>query len=257
MLEKIIVFIFGSIVGSFLNVCIYRMPKNESIIKPASHCPNCKNPIDWYDNIPIFSFLFLGAKCRYCKQRINLRYPVVELLSAALALFLFTQFGLSVKFFIYAVLFCALIVSSFIDLEYQIIPDEISVGAIIIGLLVNIFYPAFNGLLSLRQSLVFSGLGILVGGGTLYLTGIIGDIIFKKESMGGGDIKLLAGIGALLGWRIALFVFFGAPIFGAIVGLIVKIRKKISIIPYGPFISLCTFIAVFWGEQIVGWIFKY
>ncbi len=257
MLERIIAFIFGSIVGSFLNVCIYRMPKNESIVKPTSHCPNCKKPIDWYDNIPMVSFLLLAAKCRNCKTKISIRYFIVELLTASLILFLFIQFGMSIKFFVYSVLFCALIVASFIDLEYQIIPDEISVGAIILGVLVNVFYPNFNGLLDFKQALIFSGKGILVGGGTLYLTGIIGDIIFKKESMGGGDIKLLAGIGAFLGWQIALFVFFGAPIFGAIVGLIVKIKKKISIIPYGPFISLSTFLAVFWGQQIVVWIFKY
>lgn len=258
MIEKLIVFIIGSMIGSFLNVCIYRMPRNESIVTPPSRCPSCKKHIAWYDNIPMLSFLVLRAKCRNCKIKISPRYFLVELLTAAIILFVYTQYGLSPKLFIYGFLFCALIVASFIDLEFQIIPDEISVGSIIIGLLVNVISPSFNGLANIKQALIFSGLGILVGGGTLYLTGIIGDIIFKKESMGGGDIKLLAGIGAFLGWQIALLVFFIAPMFGAIMGLAVKIRKKVSIIPYGPFISLSTFIAVFWGQEIINWvIFRY
>lgn len=256
MLEKLFIFIFGTLIGSFLNVCIYRMPRNESIVTPPSHCPLCNKSIAWYDNIPILSFLVLGAKCRFCKGKISIRYFFVEALTGLTLLFLYSEFGLGLKFFIYAVVFCALIVASFIDFEYQIIPDEISLGAILGGLLVNVFLPSFSGLSSIKESLIFSGLGILVGGGVLYVTGIIGDFMFKKESMGGGDIKLLAGIGAFFGWKTALLIFFIAPMFGAIMGLIVKLRKNISIIPYGPFISLSTFIAVFWGEQIINWVFK-
>jgi leader peptidase (prepilin peptidase)/N-methyltransferase len=259
MLERLIVFILGACWGSFLNVCIYRMPKNESIVKPASHCPSCNKPIAWYDNIPIVSYIALKAKCRNCNAKINIRYFIVELLTAALMLFLYNQFDISAKFFIYSILFSGLIVASFIDLEYQIIPDEISIGAVVIGLLVSIIFPKFHGFLSIQSSFIFSCLGLLVGGLSLYITGLIGDFIFKKESMGGGDIKLLAGIGAFLGWKLALLIFFIAPLFGAVMGLIVKLKKKISIIPYGPFISLSTFLAVFWGEKIINWwwIFKY
>ncbi|MBU2540596.1 MAG: prepilin peptidase [Candidatus Omnitrophica bacterium] len=257
MLEYILVFIIASAVGSFLNVCIYRMPKNESVIMPGSHCPHCDKEISWCDNIPILSFLILGARCRKCKKKISIRYFIVELLTASLLLFLYVQFGFTLKFFIYAIIFSGLIVASFIDLEHQIIPDEISVGAIVLGLIVNVAFPGLHGFSNLKQSLIFSSLGILIGGGSLYITGMIGDFIFKKESMGGGDIKLLAGIGAFLGWKIALLVFFVAPLFGAIMGLIVKIRKKINVIPYGPFISLSTFVAVFWGDKIINWIFKY
>lgn len=257
MLAMILVFIIGTIIGSFLNVCIYRMPKNESITIPASHCPHCGRQIAWYDNIPILSFLVLGARCRNCKKGISIRYPLVELLTALMVLFLYIQLGLGVKFFVYTILFSGLIVASFIDFQHQIIPDEISVGAIVVGVVLNAIFPSLNGFSNLKESLIFSGLGILAGGGVLYLTGMIGDFIFKKESMGGGDIKLLAGIGAFLGWKIALLTFFIAPVFGAIVGVVVKIRKKVSIIPYGPFISLSTFIAVFWGNEIINWIFKY
>ena len=257
MLAPVLVFIIGSVIGSFLNVCIYRMPKNESIITPASRCPHCKKTIFWYDNIPFVSFLLLGGKCRNCKERISIRYFIVELLTALMALFLYMQFGLSVKFFVYALLFSGLIVATFIDLEHRIIPDEISIGAIVLGVLINALFPAMHGFSNFKQALIFSGLGILAGGGTLYLTGMLGDFIFKKESMGGGDIKLLAGIGAFLGWKIAILIFFIAPVFGAIVGMIVKIRKKVSIIPYGPFISLSTFIALFWGNEIIDWIFRY
>ncbi len=257
MLGYLLVFIIASAVGSFLNVCIYRMPKNESVIFPASHCPHCRKKIIWYDNIPILSFLILRAKCRQCKKRISLRYFIVELLTAALILFLYTQLGLSLKFFVYAILFSGLIIASFIDLEHQIIPDEISLGAIVLGLLLNVIFPSLHDSSDIKQALIFSGLGILAGGGVLYVTGMIGDFMFKKESMGGGDIKLLAGIGAFLGWKIAILVFFIAPLFGAVMGLIVKIKKKISIIPYGPFISLSTLVAVFWGEQIVNWIIRY
>ena len=257
MIGRILAFIFGSMLGSFLNVCIYRMPKSESIIAPSSHCPVCNKPIAWYDNIPLLSFLLLGAKCRNCKQKISGRYFLVELLTAALVLFLYLQLNLSFKFFIYTLIFSGLIVASFIDLEYQIIPDEISLGGIILGLAINGLFPHLQGFASFKQSLVFSVLGILAGGSVLYVTGILGDFIFKKESMGGGDIKLLAAIGAFLGWKAALIIFFMAPLFGAIMGLIVKIKQKISTIPYGPFLSLSAFITAFWGEKIVNWIFKY
>jgi leader peptidase (prepilin peptidase)/N-methyltransferase len=257
MLEKILMFVFGSMLGSFLNVCIYRMPRNESIVAPASHCPACNKPIAWYDNIPLISYILLLGQCRQCKQRISIRYFLVEFLTACLLLFLYMQLGISGKFFMYALIFCGLIIASFVDLEYQIIPDEISVGAVLVGLFINTLFPSLQGFSGFKEGLIFSGLGILVGGGSLYLTGLLGDFIFKKESMGGGDIKLLAGIGAFFGYKIALMVFFMAPLFGAVMGLIVKIRKNISIIPYGPFIALSTFIVVFWGQQILNWLFKY
>lgn len=257
MLTVILVFVIGAAIGSFLNVCIYRMPNNESIITPASHCPDCNKNILWYDNIPLLSFLLLGGKCRHCKKRISLQYFIVELLTAIVFVFLYSRFGICVKFFVYALVFSGLIAASFIDLKHQIIPDEISLGGIVVGLLINVLYPSLHGFSNFKQALIFSGLGMLAGGAVLYVTGIIGDLIFKKESMGGGDIKLLAAIGAFLGWKTAILVFFIAPLFGAVVGLIIKFRKKISLIPYGPFISLATFISVFWGKAIVDWLFRY
>lgn len=263
MIAKIIVFIFGSIMGSFLNVCIHRMPKGESIVWPRSYCPKCKKRIPGYDNIPFISYIMLGGKCRFCKTKISLRYILVEFLSAAMFVALFSRYGLSYNFFFYMVFTSALIVATFVDIQHRIIPDEISIGGMIIGFLMS----AIRGL-SLRP-LVFnykpmlnSLLGILIGGGIIYLTGLLFDLVYFKllkkppiqgetESMGGGDVKLMAMIGAFLGWPGALITFFLAPFFGAAVGIVNLIVKKDHTIPYGPFLSLAALISLFWAHKII------
>lgn len=239
----ILLFILGAIAGSFMNVCIWRLPRKESLVRPRSRCPSCGGAIAWYDNIPILSFLILKARCRLCKNKISAVYPIVELLSGAVAVLLYAHFGLSAKFFSLWYLFGALTVVSFIDLRFREIPDEITLSGIALGLIAG--PPHF----------LDSLLGVIAGGGSIYLLGLLGEFIFKKEAMGGGDIKLLAMIGAFLGWKMAFITFFLAPLFGSIVGITLKIRKGAEIIPYGPHLSLAAFVAALYGEEILNRLF--
>mgnify|MGYP001255334909 CR=1 FL=1 len=266
MIAKIIVFIFGSIVGSFLNVCIHRMPKGESVVWPRSHCPKCNKRIPGYDNIPFISYILLKGKCRGCKEKISLRYPLVELLTSVLMVVLFTRFGLKYEFFLYMVMFWGLIIATFIDIPHRIIPDEVSVGGMIIGfIMVSVtgftLSPLRFNFLPMKNSF----LGIIIGGGIIYLTGVLFDFVYFKllkrppingetESMGGGDVKLLAMIGAFMGWPMVILTFFLAPFLGIVVGIINLTTKKDHTIPYGPFLSLAAFVALFWGDQLLSLI---
>ncbi len=267
MLAKTVAFIFGSIAGSFLNVCIYRMPFGKSVVWPGSHCPRCEKRIPWYDNIPFVSYILLGGRCRFCKERISLKYLIIELLTAVMFVVLFKRYGLSYDLFFYLVLLCSLIVATFVDIKHRIIHDEVSIGGAIIGFILS----AIRGLnlnpffFSFRP-LVNSLLGILIGGGTIYLTGFLFDLIYFKllkkppiqgetSSMGGGDVKLLAMIGAFLGWQRVIVAFFIAPFLGAIAGSINLIVKKEHTIPYGPFLSLAAFISMFWANKIISLLF--
>lgn len=267
IMANLFVFIFGSVVGSFLNVCIHRMPLGESIVWPHSHCPRCKKKIPGYDNIPFLSYIFLRGRCRFCKEKISLRYPLVELLTALLFLAIFSRYGLSYDFFVFCLFACGLIIATFVDIQHRIIPDEISIGGIIFGLI----FTAVKGVnikpLSYEPGPVIDSLlGVIVGGGIIYLTGKIFDLIYFKlfknppiqgetESMGGGDVKLLAMIGAFLGWQKVIFVFFIAPFFGATIGIINLLVKKDHTIPYGPFLSFSAIFSMFWMDKIVGLIF--
>ena len=267
MIERIIVFIFGSLVGSFLNVCIHRMPLGESIVKPRSHCPKCMKLIFWFDNIPLVSYIILKAKCRHCKARIHFRYFLVELITALVFLLFFIRFnGLSFNFFYYIIFVCGLIVATFVDIQHRIIPDEISVGLMVVGFLMS----ALRGLelspfVWSWKPLLNSFLGIIIGGGIIYLTGYLFDIVYFKllkkppiqgetESMGGGDIKLMGMIGAFLGWQRALLTFFLAPFFGVVIGVINLVTKKDHTIPYGPFLSLAALLSLFWADKIISLI---
>jgi leader peptidase (prepilin peptidase)/N-methyltransferase len=267
MIAKIIAFIFGAITGSFLNVCIHRMPMGESVVWPSSHCPNCKKRIPAYDNVPFFSFMLLGGKCRFCKRKISLRYPLVELLTAVMFVLLFRRFGLSYEFFFYMVLVCGLIVATFVDIKHRIIPDEVSIGGMIVGFILSAI-KGFNPhpLAFSMKPMINSFLGIIIGGGIIYLSGIIFDQVYFKmlkrppiqgetESMGGGDVKLLAMVGAFLGWQKALLTFFIAPFFGLVIGIINLIVKKDHTIPYGPFLSLAAIVSLFWADKILRLLF--
>jgi leader peptidase (prepilin peptidase)/N-methyltransferase len=267
MIEKIIVFIFGSIVGSFLNVCIYRMPQGKSVVWPGSHCPNCEKKIPWYDNIPFLSYLLLRGRCRFCKKQISIRYLLVELLTALAFVLLFNRYGLTYDFFVYIVFVSSLIIATFVDIKHRIIPDEVSVGGIILGFLLTAIKGFNLGPVSYDMRPIFNSfLGIILGGGIIYLTGVLFDLVYFKllkkppiqgetESMGGGDVKLLAMIGAFLGWKIAILTFFLAPFFGAIIGIINVVVKKDHTIPYGPFLSLAAFLSLFWADKIIRLIF--
>jgi len=246
----------GAIVGSFLNVCIYRMPKGQSIVSPGSHCTKCNKPIFWYDNVPILSYLILGGRCRSCKTPINPGYIIVEVITAVLAVALFAAFGPGAKFAGYSLLLAGLIVATFVDLEIREIPDEVSLGGLVAGLIFAAIFPSVQGAASWDKALISSVLGALAGGGSIYLMGFFGEMVFKKEAMGGGDVKLMAMIGAFLGWELALLTFFIAPLFGSVAGLILKAKDGRDIIPYGPYLSLAAVTSIFWGERILRLLFQ-
>jgi leader peptidase (prepilin peptidase)/N-methyltransferase len=247
-INAILIFILGLIVGSFSNVCIYRIPGNESIIYPASHCPKCHSNILPKDNIPLLSYILLKGKCRNCKTKISIQYPVVEFLSGLIYLIIYLLYGLSVQTLIYILLSSALIIIAFIDLNQQIVPDVISLPGIVIGCILSFFVSYI--------SFINSALGVVVGGGIILIIGITGSVIFKKEAMGGGDVKLAAMIGAFLGWRYIIVSLFLGFFLGALTGIILimtKIKKREDAIPFGPFIVLGSFITLIWGEQIISW----
>lgn len=265
-LTKLFIFLLGGIFGSFLNVCIFRMPhESYSLIRPRSHCPLCKKPILWYDNIPILSFLFLKGRCRFCRERISFQYPLVELLTVITFLALYQRYGPSFNFFVFTVFGCGLIVATFIDIRWRIIPDEISVGGTVAGLIFSLIksMPSFKQFP--RIPLVDSFIGAVVGGLLIYGSGLLGNLIIFKlmkkgpiegetESMGGGDVKFLAMIGSFLGWELAISTFFIAPFFGAAVGICILLFRKSHLIPYGPFLSLAAIISLFFSHIIIPYI---
>ncbi|MEK7850569.1 MAG: prepilin peptidase [Deltaproteobacteria bacterium] len=239
-------FIFGAIVGSFLNVCIFRIPAGRSIAFPPSHCPKCQTPIMWYDNIPVISYIILTGKCRKCKEPISFRYPMVEFLTALLSLAAFIKFGPSLPYFIYFAFIASLVVITFIDLDHQIIPDVISLPGIPLGFLASFVIPE----ITYKESLI----GILAGGGILFVVASGYELLAKKEGMGGGDIKLLAMVGAFLGWKGVLFTIFSGSLAGTIIGIALMIaqgRDSKYAIPFGPFLSMGALLYLFFGEPII------
>lgn len=236
--------ILGLLFGSFFNVCIYRIPGGESIVFPGSHCPHCSHDLKPWHNIPVVSFLCLQGKCRFCQTPISWRYPFVEILTAAFFLVVVHTYSLTWETFAYLLLTSALIVISFIDFDHQLIPDKISLPGIIVGFAVSFLLP-----LRWYDSL----LGILIGGGVIWAVGIVGEWIFKKEAMGGGDVKLMAMIGAFLGWKAALLTIFFASIIGAVIGIIMRLITGKEYLPFGPFLSVGAFLSLLWGEQFLLW----
>ncbi len=263
-------FAIGAAVGSFLNVCIYRLPREMSVVSPASHCPTCGQGLGWYDNVPILSFLLLGGKCRHCGVLISGRYALVELLTALLFVAVVHQFR-PVEVFnapqaaVALIVVSALIASSFIDLERQIIPDEITLPGIALGCVAGLVFPRIHdvadpllGALSRSMpppayGLVASVLGALAGGGFIYLTGVVGRMIFRKEAMGFGDVKLMAMVGAFVGWRLTLISILLGCVFGALIGIVILfvLRRKDSRIPFGPYLSLGVISILFFEPQLV------
>ncbi len=239
--------ILGAAVGSFLNVVILRLPQEDSsIVFPASHCPQCSHPLHWYENIPLISYLLLRGKCSHCKVHISAQYPLVEASMTALSIALFHHFGLSILFGGYALFSAALIAIIFIDYQHYIIPDSIDLPGIVLGFL----FSFINPLVSWQSSLI----GILVGGGTLWAVAALYALLRKKEGMGGGDIKLLAMLGAWLGWQSLPFIILFSSFSGAIIGstsLYLLKKDQKSQIPFGPFLSAAAIIYLFFSEQIL------
>jgi leader peptidase (prepilin peptidase)/N-methyltransferase len=266
---NIYMFALGAVIGSFLNVCIARLPEGMSLVRPGSRCPLCETPIRWYDNIPLVSYLVLQGKCRRCDAPISWRYPAVELLTAILFLMLMQRFTNAVALAVYIAFACALVVISFIDLKHYIIPNEISVPGIVIGLVLSLI-PAriAGGELVLPSSLFFlsgdapnfvgsflnSLIGCLIGAGILWLTGIFSLVVFKKEGMGFGDVKLLGMVGAFLGWKLALMTIMIGSALGAVVGItliFLRLKRRTDYIPFGPYLALGALLSLLYGEAIL------
>jgi len=249
MTLSIILFIFGACIGSFLNVCIFRIPIKKSIVFPGSFCPGCKKSIPFYCNIPIVSYIVLQGRCKYCKTHISLRYPLIELLTAVFTVFLFFNFGLTSSMFFWLGFVCVLIVVSFIDFDHQIIPDVISIPGIFIFASSAFFIP--------EMSIIDVLIGIFAGGGVLYAIAFVYFTIRKKQGMGGGDIKLLAMIGAAMGVKGVLFTLFTGSLFGTIAGIfsifLTKTGDRHFKIPFGPYLSAGAVLYIFYGDQMIQW----
>ncbi len=238
--------VLGLIIGSFLNVCIWRLPRNLSIVRPRSLCPSCHQPIPWYENVPILSYILLRGRCRRCGSAISIRYPIVEILTAVLSWLVWRKYGLSAGYPLYFAFAASLLMVSVIDLDHRIIPDVVSIPGTVVGLMCAAFFPY----LSLLDSLI----GILVGGGSLYVVAFLYAAATHREGLGGGDIKLMAMVGAFLGWRGALFAIFFGSLVGSVVGVIAMIARRADgkmPIPFGPFLSGAALLYLLSGEKII------
>jgi len=245
LIYSIFAFILGTAIGSFINVLIYRLPRGISIIKPGSFCPHCKKPIRWYENIPILSFILLGGRCSNCEKPISWQYPTVELLSGLFFLWSFVKFKISLNLFFILIFFALLIAISGIDFTYQLIPDALSIPGIISGLAFQILNKNF-----------YSGLiGMLFGGGLIFLIRVLGNRVYKKEVMGLGDVYLTAMIGAYIGFPMIIPGIFLAALSGSIFGIIYLVaahKSKENPIPFGPFLSLGGILIILFQSFIVG-----
>ncbi|MBI2265811.1 MAG: prepilin peptidase [Armatimonadetes bacterium] len=244
-----IAFAYGLFIGSFLNVCILRLPRGESIVKPPSHCTSCGEPLKPWHNIPLLSYLFLRGRCRTCGIPFSSRYFWVELLTGLGVGFLFCRLGLSLEFFVSALFFALLVVIFFIDLDHQLILDSTSFLGIALGLLSSLFRGIFWDAL----------IGVLVSAALFYVIAIVSVRAFQKEGMGGGDVKLAALIGAFLGWKLALLSFFVSFFLGAVVGIALmaaRIIRRKEYIPFGPFMAVGAMVAYLWGAEILNWYFS-
>lgn len=240
----IIIFIYGLLIGSFLNVCIYRIPLGKTIVKGRSYCPSCNALIPWYCNIPLFSYLFLRRRCHSCASKISIIYPAVEILNATLYLLIWLIYGLTIPTLLFALLFSILIIVSFIDFKYQIIPD----GLVLIIFVLGIIHGTY-------QTMVFSVpwytwvIGFFAASLPLFILGLI-----YKDGMGGGDIKLMAAAGLFIGWKLILLSLFIGALYGGAFSLFFIISKKGSLksaIPFGPMLSAGIVTCVLVGDQLL------
>jgi leader peptidase (prepilin peptidase)/N-methyltransferase len=269
MIIFIAVFIFGLIVGSFLNVCILRLPRGRSIVKPPSHCPRCKSSIKFYDNIPVVSFLILRGKCRTCGEPISWRYPLVEFLNGLLYVWTIREFSFGGEAFLVMALCSSLIVITFIDFDHQIIPDAITFPGMLVGLTLAPFFMSTLGEIlpfHLDRIIPYAGpyltgllnslIGLFLGGFPLFAIGWIWEKLRHVEAMGGGDVKLMGMIGSFLGWKGAFMTIFLGALTGSVVGLVLiflKRQSKDKVIPFGPFLALGALVTAFYGPDIISW----
>ncbi|MFV8248664.1 prepilin peptidase [Bdellovibrio bacteriovorus] len=244
----VLFFVLGAIFGSFGNVVIYRLPREESVVKPRSYCYSCKTQIKWYDNIPILSWFILRGKCRKCQAKFSFRYPLVEIIMAVLFALSYHYAGLTWTLLEYLIFIFGLVVCTFIDLDHMILPDEFTLSGIVIGLV--------GAALNPQREFLDALFGVLMGGGFLWGMAYVYYMFTKNEGMGGGDIKLLAWIGAIVGWKAIPFVIMTSAIVGSVIGLIAARKQKAglkTVIPFGPYLALGAVIYLFGGEAIALW----
>jgi leader peptidase (prepilin peptidase) / N-methyltransferase len=282
-----VVVLLGACLGSFLNVCVYRIPLGLSIVHPRSRCRTCEQPIPWYLNIPIASWILLGGKCRYCRAPIAFRYLLVELLTALLFLMVWMQ-HVSVLLHpelaihwdpagslmvlpvhggllhlvpivdprlipVYWLAISGLLLGTFVDLDHYILPDRVTIGGMILGLALSPLVPALHQTPAPLTALLRSAIGCAAGFGILWLIATLGSLAFRKEAMGFGDVKLMGAVGAFLGWKAVLFTVIGSSLLGSVVGVALILAGKRHLqgrIPYGPFIAVAAIIWIFWGPLL-------
>ena len=246
--DYVVVFVLGTLFGSFANVCVYRLPQRLSIVFPGSHCPCCQEPLRPWHNIPLLSYVLLGRRCAACKMAISLRYPLVELGNGLLYVLLYHHYDFSVQGLVFALLATALLIVSCIDIAHTIIPNGITLPGIVIGIGTSLWLtPGGVG---------NAVLGVLVGGGLFLLVAVLSVIILQREGMGGGDIKLIAMIGAFLGWHSVLVTIFFGAVLGAVVGtvlILLRRQGRREPVPFGPFLAIGALLAIVWGETILTW----
>jgi len=258
-MHDLIVFLFGAAVGSFLNVCIYRMPREDMSIKRPrrSVCLTCGRQIRWYDNLPVVSYIRLRGRCRECGAPFSVRYPLVELLTAVLFVLIWRRFGLDAATPVYLALTSALIAVSFIDIDHFIIPDEISIPGMGIGLVLGLGIPlVFPDSLFIPETSLDALIGGALGGGTLWSIGVIAKAILRREAMGFGDVKLLTMVGFLIGWKMTILTVVLSAFLGVLITLPIHIltgKERYAHLPYGPYLSLGAVLCILWGETLFEW----
>jgi leader peptidase (prepilin peptidase)/N-methyltransferase len=256
----IMAFVIGCNIGSFLNVCIWRIPRGESLITPPSHCPNCNHKITWYENLPLISWLCLRGKCSGCKNPISSRYFIVEFMTGLLFYMVWFKVTFDFQPVAAAVLYMGVtmlcVCTAFIDVEHRLIPNKLTYPTIIFGLAMSLFYPEIWGAdTTHRASLIFSGAGLLIGGGAMALIAVIGEKIFKVEAMGWGDVKFIAAIGACLGLKSCFFILLIGSLLGSAIGIyqVIRYRQKEGFkatIPFGLYLSIATYLWILYGSRL-------
>lgn len=266
-------FAFGACVASFLNVCIWRLPRNESVVRPASHCPNCNAAIRWYQNIPVISYIALGGKCASCRKPISMRYTVVELLGGILFLVAYLQWAMPAAFgdmpvaglrplldfrcvLAYWLVISGLILGSFIDLEHFYLPDRVTIGGMLLGVPASVLIPELQLERTWLDSLCWSVGGLAFGFLFLWGMGWMFSKLFRKDALGFGDVKLMGAVGAFFGPTAVLFVLIVSSLVGSAAGVALMIRGRARLggftaVPYGPFIAVATLVWMFWGPRLV------
>jgi len=243
----LLIAVIGLLVGSFLNVCIHRIPLKQSIVFPASRCPSCGYALAWYDNIPVFSYASLRGHCRSCASPISIRYPIIEALTAALFVWHWLMFGPTPLLVVRIAFACALVVLFAIDLEHQLLPDVITLPGIVVGFACSVFFP---------PGPLMSAAGTLVGGGILWLIAELWLRLRKVDAMGFGDVKMLAMVGAFLGLKLVILVFVLSSMLGGLVGVVLLGARRADMatkVPFGTMLAVAALVASLYGDAMVGW----